>query len=94
MIPSERYSHFLLLHAAITILCDDKLCVSHLEVADAMLKEFVTSFGEIYGAFHKVYNVHSLVHISADVKYFENLNSNVSVKMYAEKTQYAVSSTF
>lgn len=65
------YEHFMLLHCGILILCSLKYIGNiGLDVSKQMLKTFVTHCEEIYGSDYLIYNVHSLIHISEDVKRF------------------------
>lgn len=75
IISHDVYEHLLTLHVAVLILADPVLCISHLDVAQKLLEHFVSSFGNIYGDEHVIYNVHSLVHIVDDVKLYGNLDS-------------------
>lgn len=75
VIPSEQYNHFLLFHIASRLLCDEKYCQIYNTLANDMLKCFVEGVAEIYGEHHVIYNVHSLVHIAADVERFGHLDN-------------------
>lgn len=75
ILPSDQYQNMLLLHVAVLILVDPKLCNSAEDVAQQLLESFVVSFGEIYGEDNIVYNVHSLVHIVDDVKMYGSLDN-------------------
>lgn len=68
------YNNFILLSSAVRILCDEKLCVTHNIVSTELLKDFVITFKEIYGSSYVSYNVHNLLHISADVLKFGPLD--------------------
>lgn len=72
IISNEKYCHFLILHSAITILCDKLKCVSdsNLHLAKQLLTSFIINMGEIYGEEHLIYNVHSLLHLVDDVRRF------------------------
>lgn len=73
-LPNDMYEHFLMLHVAITILCDNEKHQTESTLAEALLVRFVENFAEIYGDHHIVYNVHCLVHLVADCQLFGNLN--------------------
>lgn len=75
ILPIDEYHTILVLHVSLTILSDPVLCVSHASVAQSLLEEFVRLFGEVYGADHLVYNVHSLLHIVDDVKMYGPIDS-------------------
>ncbi|XP_043478375.1 uncharacterized protein LOC122512027 isoform X2 [Leptopilina heterotoma] len=74
---SELYSHFLLLHTAISILSSDRhICdPRNIDVAHEMLQLFVTDFDSLYGKEFISYNVHNLLHLCADVKRFGALGN-------------------
>lgn len=74
ILPSDKYEHFLLLHASILILCsEDKL--SQISVAEKMLEAFVEDFEILYGRENMSFNVHSLLHIVDDVREFGTLDN-------------------
>lgn len=74
ILPPATYDHLLLLHVACLILVDRSLCVTHADLAQQILEEYVGEFGEIYGREHVIYNVHSLLHVVDDVKRFGTLD--------------------
>lgn len=71
----EKYEHFLLFHVAILICSDEILCKTYTDIAQQCLVSFIENFAEIYGAYHLVYNVHSLLHLVEDVKKFGALDN-------------------
>ena len=68
ILPIKYYEHFLLLVCAMRILCDKKQCTYNNECATNMLRKYVQNFSELYGTSSVGYNVHNLIHLSADVK--------------------------
>lgn len=62
-VPNEIYNNFMLLYAAITILCDPDLCLLKNETAKALIDEFLESSEEVYGKEFLVSVVHSLIHL-------------------------------
>lgn len=68
ILPIEKYNNFLLLHVGIMILCNEELSKSHVDLAETLLQKFVTTFAEIYGNQHVVYNIHSIIHLASDVR--------------------------
>lgn len=84
VLPSEVYCHFLLLHAAISILCNEKLCKDKSGAAKSMLEAFVNETEEIYGRSHLTYNLHSLIHIPDDVNIFGNLDNYSAFEFESE----------
>lgn len=77
--PAHVYSHFLLLHAAITIFTRTDLVEDFHEEAVTMLRDFVLKGKSslLYGSEFLVYNVHNLLHIGDDVTKYGVLD-NVS----------------
>ncbi len=67
ILPCHQYKHFIYFHVAIRILCNPKSTVDHIKYADQVLRHFVTNFSALYGDFHIVYNIHSLIHLAGDV---------------------------
>ena len=61
------YKHFIYFHVAIRILCNPKSTVDQIKYAQQALRHFVTKFSALYGDFHIVYNIHSLIHLVGDV---------------------------
>lgn len=73
-LSSIAYNHFLMLHCAITI-CSSSHFFKILKIAEKLLDEFVKLFAEIYGSGSVTYNVHSLSHLVADVRYFGEIDT-------------------
>jgi hypothetical protein len=67
-IPSDLYDNFLLLHCAITILCDAEMCSLNNQTASSLLNSFIDSSREIYGDEFVVSIIHALEHLPAAVK--------------------------
>ena len=68
----EFYKHFLLLSRSMRILLNDNM-TSNLSVVQDMLKSYVVSCPKLYGNSFVSYNVHSLIHLTADYAKFGNL---------------------
>ncbi|XP_075559920.1 uncharacterized protein LOC142591476 [Dermacentor variabilis] len=75
ILSKNLYSHFLILHTAITILSSPSLCREYCSYAKELLICFVSSFQSIYGKHSLSYNVHSLVHLADDVLRYGPLDS-------------------
>lgn len=60
------YEHFLLLHSAMYILSSPVLYFVKNELADRILRLFITHSSVIYGEKFVVYNVHCMCHLSAE----------------------------
>lgn len=69
------YEHFLKLSIAVSILASPRLCRVELALAETLLREFVRDAEDLYVEGVYVYNVHSLVHLPADVQKFGHLDS-------------------
>jgi hypothetical protein len=67
-IPAELYENFLLLHCAITILCDVDLCLTKNQTAETLLKHFIENCGEVYGEDFVVSIIHACEHLAEAVK--------------------------
>lgn len=70
LLPLQYYDHFLKFHCAIRILCTPGECVQKNALANELLTDFVKEFGVLYGYHNLSHNVHSLLHLSEDVIYF------------------------
>ena len=70
IMPEDMFNHFLSLSVAMSILLDsrDGSRGHYLNYAKELLELFVRKAPEIYGESFTTYNVHSLIHISDDVK--------------------------
>ncbi|GBO16568.1 hypothetical protein AVEN_250828-1 [Araneus ventricosus] len=75
VLPSNRYNHFLILHVAIRILCNEVTIRDNLSFAKELLLKFVKKSKCIYGSDFIVYNVHNLIHLGDDVEKFGPLDS-------------------
>ncbi|KAG8224661.1 hypothetical protein J437_LFUL005163 [Ladona fulva] len=63
----DLYDH---LHEAIRILCLEKMAFPFCGYASELLKSFVEGMTDRYGMDSLVYNIHSLIHLADDVKFF------------------------
>lgn len=83
ILGDNLYSHFLLLHTAVSIL----ISKSHLhdarniDYANELLTVFVKNFSKLYGAEYVSHNVHNLLHICNDVKKYGVLDNFSSFKL-------------
>lgn len=69
------YKHFLFLHAAIRILVSKCLSRQHLNFAELCLQKFVLRSENLYGPTFNSYNIHGLLHLTADVRRLGSLDS-------------------
>ncbi|XP_022176620.1 uncharacterized protein LOC111038013 [Myzus persicae] len=67
-IKSSLYNHFLLLHCAVKLLISVETCIIYNDLANNLLRQFVTEYPEHYGSEYVTYNVHFLIHIANFVK--------------------------
>lgn len=63
----SMYSNFMLLFSGIALLVSPRLSCNT-QYAQTLLRTFVSHFGEIYGQYQIVYNVHALVHLPEEVQ--------------------------
>jgi len=87
VLDKKHYNLFLKLHVAITILVNNRLCISQNEFAATLLKSFVQKFGLLYGEKHMSYNVHGLIHLSEDCLKFGALD-NFSAFKFENNLQF------
>lgn len=66
-----HFVHFLKFSCAIRILCSSELCISQNTVAATLLQSFVVDFENKYGSHKLSFNMHSLLHLSDDVLFFQ-----------------------
>ena len=76
-LPKDRWKHFCLLSIAIRILCSNSYSGDPdlVDYAETLLKKFVVDFALIYKNVSIVYNLHSLLHLSDDVRRLGSLDS-------------------
>lgn len=74
-IAQEVYQNFLPFSSAIHILCNPASSSKQIDYAHTLLLKFVQHFGELYGKDNIVNNVHSLIHLTDDVKNHGPLDS-------------------
>jgi hypothetical protein len=69
-LPKPVYCHFMLLSCAMTILLSNTLSTRYCSYAEKLLRLFVEHCPAYYGHSFVTYNVHSLIHLSDDVRKF------------------------
>lgn len=69
ILKSQYYTHFMQFHCAIRILCTQETCIEYNHVAHSLLTTFVKRFPTLYQKHNVKFNVHSLLHLSSDVKF-------------------------
>ncbi|XP_047142039.2 uncharacterized protein LOC124816529 isoform X1 [Hydra vulgaris] len=72
ILKPDLYKHFLTLSVAVTILLshDKDKRVQYLEYAQKLLEHYVRHCQKFYGDNFVVYNVHNLLHLADDVRFF------------------------
>lgn len=70
ILAKDFYYHFLILSVAVRILCDTEYYLSINDYASDMLVWFVKEYSALFGEQYISYNVHNLLHLSADAKRF------------------------
>lgn len=75
VLDKNSYSHFLVLHCAIRILCEYERQKDLIDYANSLLKCFVEGFSSLYGKEFVSYNVHGLLHMCEDVVNFGSLDN-------------------
>jgi len=76
ILPRPLFELFLVLHVITTIFIDPTFCQSQdlLDYAQKLSVYFVETFIDVYGRQYVSNNVHSLIHLHADVRKFGNLD--------------------
>ena len=66
----EKYEHFLCLHVALRLLASEGLNyrLEDIDFAEKLLTFYVPRFGQLYGAHHLVYDMHSLTHLAKECR--------------------------
>ena len=75
VLPEPLYNHFLLFHTAMKLLSAQPECFTYNTYCKNLLVKFVRKSAELYGKQFISYNVHSLIHIPADVLRFGPLDN-------------------
>ncbi|CAN7987314.1 unnamed protein product [Ixodes hexagonus] len=69
-LEKQFYTHFMKLSCAMAILASPKFALTHCDLAESLLRQFVSEAGTLYGNGIYVYNIHSLIHLAQDVRQF------------------------
>ena len=75
VLSKPQIIHFNALNCAVRILCDPRQCIRNNKYAHDLMVYFVDNMKYLYGENTIIYNVHNLIHISADVLNFRPLDS-------------------
>lgn len=74
-LSNDQFKHFLLLFYAMRIFCDkDSHTDEMIDYGHKLCVKFVKNYPQIYKGKNTVYNIHSLIHLSQDVKKFGPLD--------------------
>lgn len=74
-LQKKFYQHFMLLHCGIRFLLNSETCIIYNDLANNILKDFVTQYPILYGNEYVTYNVHGLIHLSDFVKIHGSLEN-------------------
>ena len=75
ILSHDKLDHFMQLHVAMSILVDPLLSSSQASYANILLRRFIKNFPRFYPTSPIVYNIHSLAHLTNDVKKFGCLDN-------------------
>ena len=80
VLPTPLYMHFLTLSVSLSILLRDDVTENEplVDFAGQLLHHFVENSARLYGETFLVYNVHSVLHLVDDVKYFRTSLNQLS----------------
>lgn len=89
VLPTRHYKHFLSLTIALSILLDDEERTrnSYLNYAKQLLVYFVKKCKHLYGDNFTVYNVHGLIHLHEDVRFFNTSLNDISAFQFENYLQ-------
>ena len=84
VLPPQLYKHFLCLSISMNILLTENTekRMHYLNYAASLLQDFVEDCERLYGDDFVVYNVHSLLHLIDDARYFDTCLDYVSAFPY------------
>lgn len=86
VLKEDLFEHFMAFSTAMCILMSLQLAVTHSSYAHDLLTYFIEQEGILYGQRFIVYNVHSLLHLAAEVNSFGCLD-NLSAFPFENKLQ-------
>lgn len=84
ILSDKKYKHFLLLHVACRML-SSKNALEYADYAEKLLKKFITRAKKLYGPQFVVMNVHSLQHLSDDVRNQQCALSSIDAYTFENK---------
>lgn len=74
-LPSDKYLHFNVLNCAMRLLCGIDSSNIYYDYANDLLLNFVQNMEHLYTAESVTYNLHNLIHLTADAKKFGPLDA-------------------
>lgn len=69
-LPDKHYKHYLLFYCSVVILGSEFHCAKMIDLADEMIKSFLTLFKSLYGIEYFTSNLHNLTHLVDEVRKF------------------------
>lgn len=85
ILPDNMYKHFSLFAIACRILCSKNVSIEHANYAQLYLERFVKLSQELYGEEVLLLNMHSLIHLSDDVKNLKCSLNDISAFPFENK---------
>lgn len=71
LLTQNQWKHHMLLHTAVRLLSSKETCLKYADLAQVYLERYVSAAPIIYGLSSQVMNMHLLVHLVDDARYFE-----------------------
>ena len=75
LLPPNHYTNFMALSVACMILVSPSLVARHVAYAKKLMRFFVETARDVYGAHFLVYNVHMMLHVADDAARFGSLDN-------------------
>ncbi|KAG1925657.1 hypothetical protein F2P79_025384 [Pimephales promelas] len=75
ILADQLYDHFMTFSVALGLLLSPNLAVDHNDYSSQLMKYFVEKTKELYGDHFMVYNIHSMIHLSAEAINFGCLDA-------------------
>lgn len=70
LLTENQWKHYMLLHTAVRLLSSNVTCLKYSDLAQVYLERYVIAATMIYGLTCQVMNMHLLVHLVDDVRYY------------------------
>ena len=99
ILPKNYFEYFKILVLAIYTLCTENVSIENVDLAEKLLREFVSRFEHLYGIKNMTCNVHSLQHFLETVRRtgplwttscfpFEDFNGKLKVLIHGSKKSH------